>query len=277
MRLKWRSRVRFFILVVLAIAMVGAIDGLTTEARKAHTQDSAQGAPTSKTQQSQQQEASLKTNADARLVQLYPVGDLYVERAQESPKAPDQLFSEKKPELTAGGSKPLDTPSREHEGDRPVLEVGYEEIGFSRYLDVIERVGRFFILIRKGEERGLGPQVSLRDGMLYQRRGNMSSIATGRPHLVSDVRIQDRLGTIDLPDDALDDRVVLLLTKPFDNLLWDIIDETVASRGLDMSKVALVRGTYVENGSRVFLRLDSAVEKAGGREVLLSRKLLVSL
>lgn len=276
MRSRWRSRVRFFLLVVLAIAMLGTIESLTTEARKAHIQDSAQGASSSQPRQSLQ-EASPKTNAAARLVPLYPVGDLYVEQAQEPSKTPDRPSPEKKPEPVAGKNKPLDTPSREREGERPMLEVGYEEIGFNRYLDIIERVGRFFILIQKGEERGIGPQVSLRNGKLYTRKSNMNSMAIGRPHLVSDVRIHDRLRTIDLPSDALDDRVVLILTEPFDNLLWDIIDETIASRGLDLSKVALVKGTYVEGGNGVFLRFDSAVEKTSGKEITLSRKLRVSL
>jgi len=256
--------------------MLGTIESLTTEARKAHTQDSAQGASSSQPRQSLQ-EASPKTNAAARLVPLYPVGDLYVEQAQEPSKTPDRPSPEKKPEPVAGKNKPLDTPSREREGERPMLEVGYEEIGFNRYLDIIERVGRFFILIQKGEERGIGPQVSLRNGKLYTRKSNMNSMAIGRPHLVSDVRIHDRLRTIDLPSDALDDRVVLILTEPFDNLLWDIIDETIASRGLDLSKVALVKGTYVEGGNGVFLRFDSAVEKTSGKEITLSRKLRVSL
>lgn len=171
----------------------------------------------------------------------------------------------------------MDAPSRDREGDRPVLEVGYEEIGFNRYLDIIERVGRFFILIQRGEERGIGPQVSLRNGKLYRRKGSLDSMATVRPHLVSDVRIHDRLRTIDLPDDALDDRVVLILTEPFDSLLWDIIDETIASRGLNLSKVALIRGTYVEGNNGVFLRFDSAVEKVSGKKIALSRKLRISL
>jgi|TARA_B100001964_G_scaffold238823_1_gene305024 hypothetical protein len=261
----------------MAIALVGVIESLTTEARKTHTQDSAPGAPSSQPQQSPLQEAPLNTNTNARLVPLYPVGDLYVEQTQDPPRPPIQPSPDKKQEPAVTEIEPLDVSSREHDGDRPILEVGYEEIGFSRYLDIIERVGRFFILIRRGEERGIGPQVSLRNGKIYRRKGGLDSMATGRPHLVSDVRIHDSLRTIDLPDDALDDRVVLLLTEPFDNLLWDIIDETIASHGLGLSKVALVRGTYVENESGVFLCLDSAVEKASGNEITLNRKLRIYL
>ena len=105
----------------------------------------------------------------------------------------------------------------------------------------------------------------------------MSTLATDRPHLVSDPKIQDRLAEIELPLGALDDSVVLMLNKPFDALLWDTISKTLSRRGFSLNQVRLITGAYVIGKDGIFLRLDKAITKDGKRRIPLKHRLRVSL
>jgi len=199
-------------------------------------------------------------------VPLYPAGDIYVEKPKPKKEPPIKKPPRKSPPMPA------------FDGDRPVLEVGYDAIGFERYLEVIERVGRFFVLIDGAEGVELGPEVSLRDGTLNgMEYADTDHLASERPHLVSDPRIQERLAAIGVPSDAYDDSVVLMLTRPFDSLLWDVIGEALAKRGLALDEVTEIDGAYVEGGNGVFLHLDAAIAKTDQRRVPLGRRLRISL
>ena len=88
---------------------------------------------------------------------------------------------------------------------------------------------------------------------------------------------QERLAAIGVPSDAYDDSVVLMLTRPFDSLLWDVIRETLAKRGLTLDEVTEIDGAYVERDGGVFLRLDAAIAKTDQRRVPLGRRLRISL
>ena len=124
----------------------------------------------------------------------------------------------------------------------------------------------------------LGPQVSLKEKVIFpDGKSDKDGLALDRPHLVSDPRIQGRLAEVNLPEGASNASVVLLLTKPFDSVLWDVISETVSKRGLVLSAIARIKGAYVEGRTGVFLRLDQAVLKSGQAEIALNRRVRVTL
>jgi hypothetical protein len=123
----------------------------------------------------------------------------------------------------------------------------------------------------------LGPEISLKRRLLYQGTTDFSILALKRPHLVSDERIRNRLSTIEIPATAYDDSVVLVLTRPFDSLLWDTIEQALRKRHLQLNQVSQIVGDYVDGGSGVFLQLGSAVVKGSGKLVELNKKLRVSL
>ena len=214
----------------------------------------------------------------ARLVSLYPAGSLAVAKPKPAGAKIRERKEMKRAERKTIPTTPGSSPTPEVEEKRPVLEVDYQDIGFDRYLDVIERVGRFFVLIETGDGARLGPEVSLRAGVIVRTSGyDMDVLASARPHLVSDPVIQKRLAAIGLPAGAHGDRLVLMLTKPFDSLLWDTIRESLLEKGLALNDTAQVKGAYEEGRNGMFLRLDSAVARVDGREYPLNMKLRVSL
>jgi len=213
--------------------------------------------------------------ARTQLVPLYPKGDLFVHKtkkpkAKPKPKRPRKVAASKK-------RKPSPLPKSSREGERPILEVGYDEIGFSLYLDAIERVGRFFVLLKTEKGPRLGPEVSLNNGVLSTHKSDLSMLAADRPHLVSDPMIQERLAAIELPQGALDDSVVLMFTKPFDALLWDTISESLSKHGFSLKHVRLISGAYINANRGIFLRLDKAFIKNRKWKVPLNRRMRVSL
>ena len=270
-------RWRFFWLVPLALLLVGGVERLSSRTPELDEQ-AADAASPSRAADSPASAKARNSRKSARLVALYPAGSLAVAK----PKPAGAKVRERKKMKRAARkpipAKPGSPPSPVVEGKRPVLEVDYQDIGFDRYLDVIERVGRFFVLIETGDGARLGPEVSLRAQAVVRTGGHdMDVLASARPHLVSDPGIQVRLAAIGLPADARGDRLILLLTKPFDSLLWDTIREALSKKGLALNDIAQVRGAYEEGRNGVFLRLDSAVARADGREYPLHGTLRVSL
>ena len=273
---RWRS----FWFFVIAIALVIWIDRISIHARTPHTQPSAAQA----TKQSDKKSHLMSTStpkARAQLVPLYPKGDLFVRKAKKPEVAPKPKKTKpqevKKTDSPKNKHRPSPLPTPNRDGDRPILEVGYDEIGFARYLDVIGRVGRFFVLLQTEKGPGLGPEVNLNDGALSTHESDLNMLAVDRPHLVSDPKIQERLAAIELPDGALDDSVVLMLTKPFDALLWDTISESLSRHGFSLKQVSLINGAYINGKNGVFLWLNKAIIKDGKRQIPLKRRLRVSL
>jgi hypothetical protein len=211
----------------------------------------------------------------ARLVPVYDSGSLSspepVTQDKENIKVPQPVS--KKVKATPPKAQP--TPLKN--GERPFLEVDYDKIGFEEYLDVVERVGRFFVLVSTEKGNGLGPEISLRNKMMYGTSEPFAEdLASKRPHLVSDPKIQERLSTIDLPKNALRDRVVLIFTKPFDSLLWDEISQSVARSGFEMTAILKVHGSYEKNAKGVFLKLSSAITKKDNKKITLNKNLRVA-
>lgn len=269
----WRS----FWFFVLAIAFVIWIDRISLHARTPHSQESAAQA-TKKPEKNSPTSSKSAPKARAHLIPLYPKGDLFVRKIKK-PKAKSKPKKLKKATVVKKRKKPepstLPTPNRD--GNRPILDVGYDEIGFNRYLDMIERVGRFFILLKTNKGPNLGPEVSFGNGVLSTQKNDLSMLAVDRPHLVSDPKIQERLAEIKLPSGALDDSVVLMLNKPFDTLLWDTISETLSRRDFSLDQVRLISGAYVIGKDGIFLNLKNAITKDGKHRIPLKRRLRVSL
>ena len=266
-----RRLTRLALLVVFALVVVSGADWLSSKTPETEQQGEAAAENVSvKAKERQAKKASQVVN---RLVRLYPAGSLFTDPSEDRAKASGRnspsagkAHSGKKHHAARG------------KGRRPVLEVSYDDIGFERYLDVIGWVGRFFILLRDRNGVALGPEISFQHGVLVPRNeGDIEVLAIRRPHLVSDARIKARLATMRLPEKALDDRVVLVLTKPFDAELWEAIRKSVAKRGLALDEIALIRGSYVEARDGIFLRLDKAIIRTGKREVVLNRRLRISL
>lgn len=267
---RWRS----FWFLILAIGFVILIDQISTQARVDHRQ-ATDKETAQRVVEKRAAQAKAKEPPGPRLVPLYPRGDLLVaQTAKADPKA-------QRPKKSAAAVEkkqaPLKPPSLDQDGNRPILEVGYDQIGFAQYLDVIEHVGRFFVLLESEDGSRLGPEVSLSGGYLYAGQTDLTRLAIDRPHLVTDLKVHDRLSSIDLPTEAFDDRVVLVLTKPFDSLLWDSISESLTKQGFSLNQVGLVTGAYVTGKNGVFLELDRAVIKEDGHRVSLNKRVRVSL
>ncbi len=217
-----------------------------------------------------------------RLVPLYAAGDLLVALDESKAKAPEKTRSAEPKEI----QDPPERPTVQNQpvaivasaAEWPSLEVAYDRIGFERYLEVVERVGRFFTLVRRDGSMGLGPHVSLRwgyvDGALD---ADLRGLAERRPHLVRDPKIRNRLASLRLPPDADRESLVLVFTEPFDSLLWNAIGDAVHRHGIALKDVGHVKGTYVEAPNGVFLDLESAFVREGGAEFRLDRRMRVSL
>ena len=276
-----------FILAVLTALLFGVSHWLSANTSIPHRQDQNASEEKQKDTENRKKPAPEKRKArqtpQVRVVTLYPAGSIAVRKPQPK-KKPEPVNTEaprKKAELTVTNTAPeKDIPyiSRFYTGDRPTLEVGYEKIGFDRYIDVMERVGRLFVLIDDGGQVKLGPEVSFRRRALIGDRGiEKERYAVDRPHLIADPFIVEILSELDLPAIALTDRVVLVFNNPFDNLIWDVIGSMAAARDLTLANISRVSGTYIKRGQGIFLQLTHAVIKDTLKEMSFSRSIRVAL
>ncbi len=169
-------------------------------------------------------------------------------------------------------------PRGSEDAARPVLVASYDQIGFGRYLREIERVGRFFILLRRDGGTKIGPPVSLAQRTTLSRnRASLKYLAVERPHLVSDRAVGRRLGEMNLPTNAYSDRVALLFNKRFDQNLWLAVGNALRQEKLALRLVEEVRGHYVLRSGRVYLEFDSAILKQDQGTVLLNDAIKVKM
>jgi hypothetical protein len=273
-----------FWLTLLALFLFGITRFLPATTPEPHHQNSDRSA-SKKGQVMQPKPKKSSPKLSIRVVTLYPAGSLIIskpEQVKPTPKlktkqSPKSSPSKRKLAASQAISNP-NPPKVKRDGNRPVLEVSYDEIGFDRYLDVIERIGSLFLLVVDGKNMGLGPEVSLRTlSVLGEGFAQTKHLAVDRPHLVSDPFIHDLLSAIILPNGALDDRIVLLLNQPFDNLLWDLIRKTAADKKIPISDIARISGSYVGQNRGVFLELRHVVLRKSNKRVPFARKIRVTL
>ena len=161
---------------------------------------------------------------------------------------------------------------------RPVLVASYDGIGFARYLEIVESVGRFFVLLRLEGGTKIGPPVSLaRRQTIPYRQSPTTGLATERPHLVSDRDVRRRLREMRLPRHAFEDRVALLFKDGFDRMLWAAVGDALHRRKLTLGQVEEVKGHYVLRSGAIHLEFDNAKLKEGGGYVFLSEAIRVKL
>lgn len=274
-----------FWLTILAMVLFGTSRFWPANTMETHHQKSNDNNPSHKMQASKAQPKRSDPTPSIRLVTLYPAGSFKLPKPVEiESRAVEKAKSAKATNRSQNKSavdipKPIaTTPSVRRNGDRPVLEVSYDEIGFDRYLDVIERIGSLFLLVVEGQNMRLGPEVSLRTlSVLGSGRSHTEHLAVERPHLVSDPFIQDLLSAIVLPSGAIDDRIVLLFNQPFDDLLWDLIQETANEKNIPISEIARISGSYVGKKSGVFLNLQHVVLRKSNKRVSFARQIRVTL
>ena len=121
---------------------------------------------------------------------------------------------------------------------RPVLVASYDQIGFARYLEVVESVGQFFVLLKWNGSTKIGPPVSLARRISLRRNQNPTAgLAIERPHLVSDRDVRLRLREMQLPSGAYSDRVALLFRARFDRTLWSAVGDALRKKKLALRQV----------------------------------------
>lgn len=263
-------RWRLLCVVVLCVLLVKGSEWISTGAPKAEDQPrldvaGRQADPTP------QRSGSLTPGKVTRIVPLYDAGSLPVLQLNlpsSATAAPTPTQSSVQQAREAGPDR-----ATFEKGTWPILELEYDQLGFDRYLGVIEKLGGRFYLLINGT--ALGPEVSLRQGLILGPRAE-GGAATDRPYLVSDSVIRKRLADVELPFGAARGSVVLLLSRWIDESLWKVIERSVSRQGLALEDISLVKGSYVKDGAGVYLRLDTALVREGGRRVTLGTRLKLS-
>jgi len=293
-----------FGLALLTLLLFGVSQWLESDIQKPHEQSQLkQESDTGQKKKAMRQASSSRPNPETapitHVVRLYPSGSIPVERPIPEKKSgkPEQKIARPIPTATLSKVRPTEKPvtkvvaqdlnqekrtaipaSDNFTGDRPVLEVGYDQIGFDRYIQVMERVGRLYVLVEGVQGVALGPEVSLaRQELLGDRGLDKTRYAVERPHLISDRFIVDRLTRLQLPPAALKDRVVLVFNTPFDDLLWNVIDRTLADQNMRLEDIARVSADYVPEDGGIFLKFYYAVTKKNPKHLLLERTMRVTL
>ena len=82
---------------------------------------------------------------------------------------------------------------------------------------------------------------------------------------------------LQLPPAALKDRVVLVFNTPFDDLLWSVIDRTLADHNIRLEDIARVSADYVPEGGGIFLKFSHAIAKKNLKHLLLEKTMRVTL
>lgn len=279
-----KNRLRFFLFVVLAILLVIALDKATLKfLDEEHHQVSASPDEPGKVERLPKK-AKTPALRQTWIIPIYPVGDLPVAKPKivknkpEPPRKPDRQDA---PRNIQAPKKIEQTIPRQiatkRDGNFPVLEVGYEAIGFAGYLDAIERVGHFFLISNKEHGTQIGSEISLKNRIIYRHKIDLGNLAIKRPHLVADAMISEQLAGFSLPADVQKDSIILVFSKPFDQLLWDTIKSALSKNNLSLNEISRIGGGYIKERGDVFLLIRSAERKDTGEEVLLNRRLRITL
>lgn len=282
-----KIRIRFFLFVILAVSLIVALDEATlgflnkdhhlaSNATEIPKRKYKAGKPTDK--------RSAPSSKQTWVIPTYPVGNLTVQNRdiklkEKEPikKAAEKDKQKKKPFSNKPKQSTPNKIAHKRSGDFPVLEVGYEAIGFADYLDAIERVGHFFLISSTEKGTEIGSEISLKSRIIYKHQIDFRNLAIKRPHLVSDAMIRDRLAGFLLPEDVQTDSIILVFSKPFDDLLWDTIEGALSKSKLSLNQISRIDGGYIKEREEVFLLIRSAEVRNTGEEVHLDRRLRITL
>jgi hypothetical protein len=274
-----RKKFRFSTFVVLAVFAVVSLDRATVDLFDIeHHLSSTEQVATTEVPVKKRETKKLP-GSQSWIIPTYPVGDLQTLKTKK--KVPVKIPNKKPVEKKEGINKDKRTvpekSSAKRDGVFPVLEVGYESIGFLDYLDAIERVGHFFLISNTKTGTEIGSEISLKNGSVYRHKIDLDNLAVKRPHLVSDEMIKQRLSGISLPADVQTDSIILVFSKPFDDLLWDAIVSALAKNKLTINDVSRIDGGYVKEREDVFLLIRSAENRKTGEDIPLNRRVRISL
>lgn len=275
-----RKKYRFSTFAILAIFAVVALDRATIDLLDIEHHLSASGSETSKKITQKRKGEKPLPKQQSWVIPTYPVGDLIVIKTKKAIPAKRKKEQKSKKENQTTKQPNHNPPkkfSNKRDGDFPILEVGYEDIGFSDYLDAIERVGHFFLIANTERGTEIGSEISLKNGTVYRHKIDLDNLAVKRPHLVSDEMIEERLSGISLPEDVQTDSIILVFSKPFDDLLWDTIESALSKSKLSIKDVVRIEGGYVKEREDVFLLIRSAENKKTGEDIPLNQRLRISL
>jgi hypothetical protein len=282
-----KTRIRFLLFAVLAVSLIVALDKATIGLLDKEHHLASSATEISDKQNKPGKPTIRKITPPSKqtwVIPTYPVGNLPVEKKVAKSKEKEPIKKvvriEKQKKKRISNKPRQSTPKKiapKRDGDFPVLEVGYEAIGFADYLDAIERVGHFFLISNTENGTEIGSEISLKSRIVYKHRIDLSNLAIRRPHLVSDSMIRDRLAGFSLPDDVQTDSIILVFSKPFDDLLWDTIEGALSKRNLFLNQVSRIDGGYVKEREEIFLMIRSAEVRNTGEEVHLDRRLRITL
>lgn len=279
-----KNRLRFFLFVVLAILLVIALDKATVKFLDEEHNLASTSSDVPENKEKPLKETKSSGLRQSWIIPIYPVGDLPAakeEVVQKKPEPTRKPKTKKAPKKTQTPTKKeKSTPRKittQRDGSFPVLEVGYDAIGFSGYLDAIERVGHFFLISNTEYGTEIGSEISLKNKTVYRHRIDLGNLAIKRPHLVADAMISEQLAGIFLPSDVQTDSIILVFSKPFDRLLWDTIKSALSKNNLSLDDISRIRGGYVKERGDVFLMIRFAERKDTGEDVLLNRRLRITL
>jgi hypothetical protein len=279
-----RNRIRFLLFVVIALLLVIALDKATIKFldEKHHQASTSSDEP----EVIEKLPKKKKTIAlqQTWIIPVYPAGDLpitkpkVVKKKLDPPSKPTKQNAPQRIQPSKKGKQAAPRRiSTKRDGNFPVLEVGYDAIGFSGYLDAIERVGHFFLISNTENGTQIGSEISLKSRTIYRHKIDLENLAVKRPHLVSDAMISEQLAGFSLPNDVQTDSIILVFSKPFDELLWDTIEGALSKNDLSLHEISRIEGGYVKERGDVFLLVRSAEKKDTGEEVLLNRRLRITL
>lgn len=176
---------------------------------------------------------------------------------------------------TSGQSHPPQRPDEQNntdartpvEGERPVLALSYDSLGFERYIRLAEQLGRFHLLI---DGQKLGPPVSLVQRRLLEQQNR--SMATARPYRVTDAAITERLPP-QLPRGASTRHAALVLHSWADRALWQAVEAAVAEQDVDFAAVEAVQGHYARGTASAYVELERAILRSSNRAIDLDKRI----
>ena len=162
---------------------------------------------------------------------------------------------------------PASTTENKTEDTRPQFQFEYENIGLPQYLAAAEQIGRLYILKQEGDAFALGPMISFKKNKLVMSEDESiwrnEHLAVQRPYLVKDDELRPYLESFSLPETAFRDQLVLYLNKPFDEILWDKVEQNLKKRNYKLSDIKSVKGQYVRWRQKLQIMISEAKTKSG--------------
>lgn len=205
------------------------------------------------------------------VIDLPEYGDIVVKKTvpkkketkPEKQTAKPRVTKKKKKETPQVVAPPVSKPVTKE--TFPRFELDYANIGLGAYLQMAERIGKLYVILREEHRFGLGPAISFTDNRLeefafgehYRKR----YLAEKRPYWVTDPDLNRHLGLFNLPLNHLPGQLVLFLKKSFDEQLWRTLERELAEQNYKLSDITSVKGQYEREAQIILIVLETAETK----------------